>query len=366
MAKQIKKARILFLEPYARSLVDYLRGLRLDPASLYSAERVASIESIRAHVAPPFDEWIAMVERAIDATGDPDLALKVGDNLKPQHLGVLGFIVMSCDTVEEAEMQVQRYGRLAGERDLYKLAHKSDKVELHLTWRYGRTAPPIMEQLTLAARMRASRWITQRSDLRWDACFQMKRPADTRAFARVFGGKVHFGQSCTKLVAPLADIQMPLPMANRETREYVARQAEALLKELGDQPELVRQLSTVLGNGLSMGHISLKHAAVSLQCSTRTLRRRLADEGCSFQQVLDQVRRSTAERYLREPDASLADVAFMLGYSEQSTFQQAFKRWSGITPGKFRAGVSAPKRPRSGQARSIASRKSMMPKTRDS
>ncbi|MGH8506065.1 MAG: AraC family transcriptional regulator ligand-binding domain-containing protein [Stenotrophobium sp.] len=357
MAQQIKKARILFLEPYARSLVDYLRGLGLAPVSLYSAERVASIESIRAHVAPPFDEWISMVEQAIDATGDRDLALKVGDNLKPQHLGVLGFIVMSCDTVEEAEMQVQRYGRLAGERDLYKLVHKGSKMELHLTWRYGLTAPPIMEQLTLAARMRASRWITQRSDLCWDAYFQMKRPADVRSYTRVFGGKVHFGQPCTKLVAPLSDIQMPLPMANRETREFVARQAEALLKELGDQPEFVRQLSTVLGNGLSMGHVSLKHAAAALQCSTRTLRRRLADCDCSFQQVLDQVRRSTAERYLREPNASLADVAFMLGYSEQSTFQQAFKRWSGITPGKFRAGASGPKRK---QALRAASRKSVI------
>ena len=346
MAKPLKKARVLFLEPYARSLLDYLLGLGLDPSSLYSAERITSIKSMSAHVAPPFEEWLTMIARAIDATRDRDLALKVGDNLKPQHLGVLGFIVMSCDTVEEAEMQVQRYGRLAGERDLYKLVHKGSKMELHLTWRHGLTAPPIMEQLTLAARMRASRWITQRSDLRWDAYFQMKRPADVRSYTRVFGGKVHFGQPCTKLVAPLADIQMPLPMANRETRDFVARQAEALLKELGDQPEFVRQLSIVLGNGLSMGHVSLTHAAASLQCSTRTLRRRLADYGCSFQQILDQVRRSTAERYLREPNASLSDVAFMLGYSEQSTFQQAFKRWSGITPGKFRAGVAVTKRKR--------------------
>ncbi|MGH8460923.1 MAG: AraC family transcriptional regulator ligand-binding domain-containing protein [Stenotrophobium sp.] len=358
MAKPLKKAQVLFLEPYARSLVDYLRDMGLDPASLYSSERVASIESVGAHVAPSFEEWLAMVQQAIDATGDTDLALKVGDNLKPQHLGVLGYVVMSCDTAEEAEMQIQRYGRLFGERDFYKLIHKGGKAELHWTWRYGPTAPPIMEQLTLAARIRGARWITHRPDLSWDAYFQMKRPADIRGYIRVFGGKVYFDQPCTKLTVPLADLQMPLPMANRETREFVARQAETLLKELGDQPEFVRQLSAVLGNGLSTGHVSLKHAAAALQCSTRTLRRRLADYDCSFQQILDQVRRSTAERYLREPNASLADVAFMLGYSEQSTFQQAFKRWSGITPGKFRAGVSVPKRK---QTIRTASRRSVVP-----
>lgn len=346
MTKQVRQVRVLFLEPYARALVEYLRSLGLDPASLYSTDRVASIESSNAHVAQPFEEWLAMIGHAIAVTGDPALALKVGDSLKPQHLGVLGFVVMSCDSVEEAELQLQRYGRLIGERGIYELVRKNGKAELYWKWRYGPVVPPVMEQLTLAARMRGARWITNRSDLRWDAYFQMKRPVDVSSYSRVFGGKVFFHQPYTKLVAPLADLQMPLPMANRETREFVARQAEALLEELGDQPELLQQLSTILGNGLSVGHVSLKYAAASLNCSTRTLRRRLADYDCSFQQILDQVRRSTAERYLRESSASLADVAFMLGYSDQSTFQQAFKRWSGITPGQFRAARPASRRRR--------------------
>ena len=71
--------------------------------------------------------------------------------------------------------------------------------------------------------------------------------------------------------------------------------------------------------------------------STRTLHRRLEEHGRSFRDVISEVRRARAEAYLRSPAISLAEVAFLLGYSEQSTFQHAFKRWAGVTPGEFRA-----------------------------
>ena len=71
--------------------------------------------------------------------------------------------------------------------------------------------------------------------------------------------------------------------------------------------------------------------------STRTLHRRLEEHGRSFRDVISEVRRVRAEAYLRTPAISLAEVAFLLGYSEQSTFQHAFKRWVGVTPGEFRA-----------------------------
>jgi AraC-like DNA-binding protein len=74
-----------------------------------------------------------------------------------------------------------------------------------------------------------------------------------------------------------------------------------------------------------------------LHLSPRTLHRRLAEHDRSFRDVLNELRRGRAEAYLRDPTISLAEVAFMLGYSEQSTFQHAFRRWVGTTPGEFRA-----------------------------
>lgn len=71
-------------------------------------------------------------------------------------------------------------------------------------------------------------------------------------------------------------------------------------------------------------------------CSPRTLQRLLADHGTTFQAVLDETRRRLAEELIAAPHVSLAEVAFVLGYSEQSAFQRAFKRWTGYSPGAWR------------------------------
>jgi AraC-like DNA-binding protein len=74
--------------------------------------------------------------------------------------------------------------------------------------------------------------------------------------------------------------------------------------------------------------------------STRTLHRRLEAAGCSFRDLVESTRQARAETFLRNPDISLAEIAFMLGYSEQSTFHNAFKRWTGKTPNEFRSAVA--------------------------
>ncbi|MBZ0119629.1 MAG: helix-turn-helix transcriptional regulator [Sandaracinaceae bacterium] len=76
--------------------------------------------------------------------------------------------------------------------------------------------------------------------------------------------------------------------------------------------------------------------AKGLATSARTLQRTLRDEGSSFAALLDQARAATARAYLRDPALSLAEIAWLLGFSDQSTFSRAFKRWTGATPGAFR------------------------------
>ncbi|AXQ31713.1 AraC family transcriptional regulator [Solimonas sp. K1W22B-7] len=126
-------------------------------------------------------------------------------------------------------------------------------------------------------------------------------------------------------------------MADPAMQQLAQAQAETLLRELATESAFLQELDAVLTRGLPLGRVSLAETAAALRLSTRTLHRRLEEEGTAFRAELDRVRRRIAETLLRDPRVTLADIAFLLGYTEQSTFQQAFKRWTGKTPGQYRS-----------------------------
>ena len=117
--------------------------------------------------------------------------------------------------------------------------------------------------------------------------------------------------------------------------------AERLLAELpAPEPPLVSRLRAVLREELRGGDVGVEHVARRLALGARTLQRRLEDEGVRFAEVLAELRTELARDYLREPGLSIAEIAWLLGFSEQSAFTRAFKRWVGTTPATYRKDIS--------------------------
>jgi AraC-like DNA-binding protein len=282
-----------------------------------------------------------MFERAMAATGNPDLPLLVGESLKIRHLGMLGYVVMSCGILLEVAAQLERYLRLVGEISNSRLLQVGDRYELHCLWPQDCETPPAIEQSSIVARLMFARWLTDRPDLRWQAHFRFPQPRDLGHYRRIFGVLPLFGQPQTKLVLPASDALLPVVMANPQARRIVEAEAEAMLQTLAGSG-FVQQLRDAVAQRLMAGEVTIAAVAESLHLSTRTLQRRLDEQGCSFRTVVEDTRRAKAEEYLQGSRMSLSEVAFMLGYSEQSTFQQAFKRWTGMTPGEFRGRAVRP------------------------
>jgi AraC-like DNA-binding protein len=323
---------------YARSLVDYLRAGGLDPLRLYEAKRVAEIESGDTRTRMPVLEWVSMFDAAIRATADPDLPLKVGEAIKTRHYGMLGFVEMHCATLGECIAQLERYEVLVGDISTSQLLRRNGRAEIHWRSPFGSDPPPALAQSSLAGWASYARWLTDKSDLVGEAYFQFARPRDLSAYARIFRAPTHFGAAETRIVFPEKYLALPIVQSDPQMRALALAQADALLKELQDEPEFLRRLKASIAQGLLTGRVSLGSSADALQLSVRTLQRRLDEHGQSFQQVLDATRRTQAERHLRDPRLTLAEVAFMLGYSEQSAFTRAFKQWTGNSPGAYRNG----------------------------
>jgi AraC-like DNA-binding protein len=277
-----------------------------------------------------------MLEHAMRVTGDPDLALKLGESFRVKHLGLVGYVLITCSALGEVATQANRYNRLVGGVGATRLVRRGDTAELRFEWGAG-VPPPATERIFAAATATLSRWLSDRPDLRWDVHFQCEAPSDLRYHERVLGGELRFAESETKLVFPAWYLELPVALANPEIHSLVVAQAEGLLGAPPAEPDFLAGVKAAITRDLAAGRVSLAGIARALHMSTRTLHRRLEENGRSFRDVVSEVRRARAEAYLQSEAVSLAEVAFLLGYSEQSTFHHAFKRWVGVTPGEYRA-----------------------------
>lgn len=322
---------------YARSLFDYLRALGVDPTAVLPAEQVGAIEARELHGQTALSDWLRLFGQAMSHTDDPELGLKIGETMQIKHLGMAGYVLMSCGTLRETEEQMGRFMRLVADFGDTRTHRHGEKGELAFEWA-GHGAPPVpVAQMFAAASAQMSRWLAGRDDLEWEAHFCYARPRDLGHYERIFRRTPRFEQPQTKLVFPASYFDLPITMGNPELREMVEAQAEAVLRSLEGEPEILRRSKVAITQNLSTGRASLANVARAVGLSPRTLHRRLEDCGCTFRELVEAVRQSRAETFLRNPSISLAEIAFMLGYSEQSTFHNAFKRWTGKTPNEFRA-----------------------------
>ena len=321
---------------YARGLLDYVRTRGVDPTTLYSQARVEQLESARGHEEVPLAEWIAMFDLAVAHFDEPDLPLKAGASLHVRHLGVLGHVLMNCATLEEVAQQLARYIRLLGQIGQPVVTARGLQTHLLWEWPYETRPSDAVAQFMLGARAMFMRWLSDRPDLRYDARFHFARPRDLSAYQRVFGGELRFDQPASEMVFPSSYMQLPVASADEDLRQQVEARAQSLLRKLSGEPALLRDLKAVLARNLANSRVSLDDAAAALELSARTLQRRLGELERSFQSMLDEVRQQAAENLLRDPHISLTQIAFLLGYTEQSTFHNAFKRWTQQSPGAYR------------------------------
>jgi AraC-like DNA-binding protein len=166
--------------------------------------------------------------------------------------------------------------------------------------------------------------------------FQHPAPSDTREHERFFGTRVVFGAAWDGYTLPRAALETVPRASNPALSAYLEAQMQEALKTLPEAVSLVERVRVLIAQELASGEPSMPGIARRLHLGERTLRRELAEAGATFRELVEQVRRERALELLRSGQASLTEVAFLLGFSEASAFTRAFKRWHGVPPGEFR------------------------------
>lgn len=310
--------------------------MSLDPEAILLASGLSREEvfdpdaRILAHLADAV--WLHAAQRA----QDPDLALHAAQALEFGAYKVLDFIVANAPTVGEGLSRVGRYFALVDPRGRFEIDTDVDPVTVSFGSGAGETPAPA-QQYTFAALVLRSRAST---GTRWPLAavdFSFAAPAELRVYEEIFACPVNFGRPRARLLISRETWEQPVEGADRALFAVLEDHARRLLAEVSKgEPSLLDALRAELRARLRGGEASIAAVANAMAMSERTLQRRLEQHELSYSDVLNDVRHELGREYLRERNVSIAEVAFLLGFSDQSAFGRAFKRATGQTPRAWR------------------------------
>jgi AraC-like DNA-binding protein len=276
-------------------------------------------------------------------TGDQALGVHVAEALPRGALDLVEYAFRSSASLGSGLERLARYGRILSDR----MAARTEATgkDLLLVVRDAGTSPlhPARAEFAMAVALRLARDATGADITPMQVCFAHAAHPDVTEHSRFFRVPVHFDSGANTMILSRADAERPLRGADPALSAIVRRRLEKALAESesttsGTMAARVRRL---LLDDLGQTALTPAATARALEVSTRTLSRRLAAEGTSFRQILDQARCEFAKALLHDGNLSVGDIAFFLQYSEPAAFHRSFRRWTGQTPKGFRRGLAA-------------------------
>lgn len=322
-------------QTFLKVLAEHLQRQSVEPTSVMPAEALGwGLQHLGRY---PAEAYCQMLLRAAERLDDPLLGLHLGQSIQPAHLGALGYVLLACENLGAALLRIQRYHRLL--HDINPIQHHVEGDSMVLQWGVARGKPgALFDETGITAIVQFARALCGRRLPVRGVDFVNPPPRQTQPFVDHFGCPVRWGQPVTRLVIPLENLQTPLHQPDPVLLGLMEEQVEAALAHLPDSGDLIELTRRLVRQLARHGVPELEQVAAELRLSPRVFYRRLAERGQQFRQLRDQALRELAELHLADARLTLADVSELLGYTEQSAFSRAFKRWSGQSPMSWRQG----------------------------
>lgn len=316
---------------YVLILIDLICSRGHSRAQLLQGTTLAhtGVEGIGARV--PQSDFTQLVRNALRLSGDPALGLALGERLNLSAHAVLGQAFMTCrDLGQVLELFMQYYHLLAPELDLH-LAVDAQRCTVTLLSEPDADLREFTAEMMAASFLNTLRGLLGEEALALELDFPYPEPDHAAAYRQRFGAGIRFGSSHARIHLARALLQRPLPLSNPALRELYSGECARLLADLEGSQSVAEQTLRLLRK-LEGQYPQLPQLARMLNLSPRTLRRRLAAEGFSFRDLLDQVRAEHATRYLQQTRLPLTSIAYLTGFTDASNFRRAYTRWRGQPP----------------------------------
>ncbi len=278
-----------------------------------------------------FALWRAVGEVSTDAA----IGLRLGTENRTQRFHPVGLAALSSETFGAAIDQMARYKQLTCPEEIrQEIDDKEWSIQFH--WLLAdEIEPPVLIECAFAWVLSIARHGTgaRISPLRVEL---MQPRSHVKTIERHFGCSVVCGAPRNALVFRASDAQRPFVTRNAELLAMLAPQFEEELKQENSDENFVERVRVVIQQKLTGQRPTIEDIAGALHISSRTLQRRLQDEGFSFQRVLEDARHQLARHYLNNSSLELNEAAYLLGYEDGNSFVRAFRTWEGVPPARWR------------------------------
>ena len=285
----------------------------------------------------PADSYYDMLERIASQTDVTDLPVRVGASMRLDEYGALGLAFKAATTLGSSYARVERYGRLWTSVVEYEL-RPDPHGTLFILHRSGerRLGLRLSNEATLASAVSIARQVSPLPVTPLEVLVRHPAPKSTASHADYFGCPIRFGAQLDAILFSRETLAQPNILGDEGISRYLISHLDAELSEIAEEAPLVARAKDAIAQALNEGAPKMADIARGLGLSARSFHRRLSENGMSFQTLTEDTRRDLAEGLLRDESHSLAEIAFLTGFSEQSSFTRAFKRWMGTTPASYR------------------------------
>jgi len=272
---------------------------------------------------------------ALELTGEPALPFYVGMQMKLSSHGFIGFAAMTADTLAQALELVERFIslRIMGftlrvERE-GDIAHVQLETDLDLQPLRDGIVAGLMIGLGQMGQVLTGETLFGGADI------DIPENPRFEHINHMLPAQIRFNRPVNRISFDARYLDLPLVMADSASMQLAVEQCERELVAIGLNNRFVRQVRELIHQEAT-GFRTVEAVAEALHMSERTLKRQLAQEGTTFSDILEDIRRQMAIRLLDANEHSIERIAEELGYSDVANFNRAFKRWTGTTPGQYR------------------------------
>ncbi len=286
--------------------------------------------------AVPADHFFELHELLDEKLG-PGFSVRVGQQMKIEDYGVLGLSWRTCSWAGEIFDRSERYFKLLSNTYVFKVEKREEFSDIFLYREPHRRGLELSNEATLSATVVVLQAMTETHITPTQVTFKHSPPENLNSYHDAFKCPVLFNKSHYSITYKTVDLETRTAKADASINQFLVERVEEETKGLQvSANKIITDIEALIKDALPSGIPSIAQICDHIGMSNRTLTRRLAENGASFRDLIKKNQEEVSKGLLKNSDRSIAEIAFETGFSEQSAFNRAFKRWTGLSPVEFR------------------------------
>ena len=294
------------------------------------------IDTLPGILAVPADHFFELHEK-VDQVIGPGFSVRVGQQMEIEDYGVLGLSWRTCSKAGEIFERSERYFKLLSNTYVFKVEKELDISKIFLFREGYRRGVELSNEATFSATVVVLKAMTETDIAPIEISFKHDPPSDMKSYHEAFKCPILFNQTQNYISYKTADLEIRTAKEDTSINKFLVERVEEETKGIYLSPnKIVSDVEKLIKDALPSGIPSIDQVGGHLGMSNRTLTRRLSESGTTFRSLIKKTQEEISKDLLLNSSRSVGEIAFLTGFSEQSAFNRAFKRWTSQAPVEFR------------------------------